>query len=171
MHPGDGRRATRGWMGTCAESNSGPASCRGEPSYSGDVSVDYPTTPTLAALRRARARQEAAARWLRPLSLVVALLVIARAFRGTPAPSGHGTGLGVSVALAAIAVGAAGVLATYRVPGRIQLACCALFLAGSAALFWLQPGGAGLFGALVAVGVMTRWLPFRLSVLPVAATV
>ena len=132
--------------------------------------MDYPTTPTLAALRRARARQEAAARWLRPLSLVVALLVIARAFRGAPAPSGHGAGLGVSVALAAIAVGAAGVLATYRVPGRIQLACCALFLAGSAALFWLQPGGAGLFGALVAVGVMTRWLPFRLSVLPVAAT-
>jgi signal transduction histidine kinase len=134
------------------------------------VSVDNPTTPTLAALRRARARQEAAVRWLRPLSLVVALLVIARAFRGTPAPSGHGAGLGVSVALVAIAAGAAGVLATYRVPGRTQLACCALFLAGSAALFWLQPGGAGLFGALVAVGVMTRWLPPRLSVLPVAAT-
>ena len=56
-------------------------------------------------------------RWLRPLSLVVTLLVIARAFRGTPVPSGHGAGLGVSVALAAIAVGAAGVLATYRVPG------------------------------------------------------
>jgi DNA-binding CsgD family transcriptional regulator len=106
-------------MGTGPQSNSGPAVCGGVPFYSGDVSADHPTTPTLAALRRARARQEAALRWLRPLGLVVALLVIVRAFRGTPDPSWHGTGLAVSAALAAIAVGAVGVLSNAEIAARL----------------------------------------------------
>ncbi|HEU5416837.1 MAG TPA: sensor histidine kinase [Streptosporangiaceae bacterium] len=134
------------------------------------MSVDDPATPTLAALRRARGRQEAAQRLLRPAGLVVALLVIARSLTATPAPGWAGTGLGVALAVAAIAAGAAGVLAAYRSSRWVQLTFFLLYLSGSVALYWLQPGGAGLVAALVAVGLMTRWLPVRLTVVPVTVT-
>jgi hypothetical protein len=116
------------------------------------VSVDIPATPTLAALLRARARQETAQRWLRPVGLVAALLVVARAFRGSPPPGWHGAGLGTMIALRATMVGTVGVLAERRVPQQAQVIFFALFLLGPAALVWLQQGGPGLFGALVAMG-------------------
>jgi signal transduction histidine kinase len=134
------------------------------------MGVDDPATPTLAALRRTRGRQEAAMRLLRPAGLVVALLVIARSLSGSPAPGGAGAGLGVSIALAAMASGAAGVLVAYQSSRWVQLSFFLLYLGGSVALYWLQPGGAGLVAALVAVGLMTRWLPVRLTIVPVAVT-
>jgi hypothetical protein len=134
------------------------------------VSAQSPATPTLAALRRARRRQEVTLRWLRPVALGVALLVAARTFRGSPAPGWHGAGLGVSAALAAMGTGAAGLLASYRSAAGAQLAFLCLFLAGSATVFWLQPGGAGLVGALAGVGLMARWLPARMTAVPVGLT-
>ena len=136
----------------------------------GEVSVDDPATPTLAALRRTRSRQQAALRLLRPAALVVALLVIARSLTATPVPGWTGTGLGVTIALAAIAAGAAGVLVAYRSSRWVQLPFFLLYLGGSVALYWLQPRGAGLLAAIVAVGLMTRWLPVRLTIAPVAVT-
>src|SRR5690348_15844125 len=140
------------------------------PAYSGGVSAQSPATPTLAALRRARRRQEVTLRWLRPVALGVALLVAARTFRGSPAPGWHGAGLAVSAALAAMGIGAAGLLASYRSAAAAQLAFLCLFLAGSATVFWLQPGGAGLVGALAGVGLMARWLPARMTAVPVGLT-
>ena len=143
---------------------------RDRPAYIGGVSAQSPATPTLAALRRARRRQEMAMRWLRPVALGVALLVAARTFRGNPAPGWHGAGLVISVALAAMGTGAAGLLASYRSAEAAQLTFLTLFLAGSAAVFWLQPGGAGLVSALAGVGLMARWLPARMTAVPVGLT-
>ena len=109
-------------------------------------------------------------RWLRPVALGVALLVAARTFRGNPAPGWHGAGLVISVALAAMGTGAAGLLASYRSAEAAQLTFLTLFLAGSAAVFWLQPGGAGLVSALAGVGLMARWLPARMTAVPVGLT-
>ena len=100
----------------------------------------------------------------------MALLVAARTFRGSPAPGWHGAGLVISAALAAMGAGAAGLLASYRSAGAAQLAFLTLFLAGSATVFWLQPGGAGLVGALAGVGLMARWLPVRMTAVPVGLT-
>jgi signal transduction histidine kinase len=132
------------------------------------VSVDDPVTPTLAELRRTRSRQETALRLLRPAGLIVALLVIARSLGDSPAPGWAGVHLGVSMALAAMVTGAAGVLVAYRSSRWVQLLFFLLYLGGAVALYWLQPSGAGLVAALLAVGLMTRWLPVRLTIVPVA---
>jgi signal transduction histidine kinase len=104
------------------------------------------------------------------VGIIAALFVVARTFRGSPAPGWRGAGVLVSASLGAIILGAAGALATPRKTDGLQAASFALFLAGSVTIYWVQPGGAGLFGALVAVGFVARWLPVRQSVPPVAVT-
>jgi signal transduction histidine kinase len=127
------------------------------------------TTPTLAALRRARERQETTLRWLQPLGLVAAAFVIVRAVKGNPAPGLHGESLGVTAALCAIGAGAIGFVTTRRTADRWQVVFFSLFLGGATAVYWLQPRGPGFFGAVVAAGIMARRMPVRLSAVPVAA--
>ncbi len=131
---------------------------------------EIPTTPTLAALRRARERQETAQRWLQPLGLVAAAFVVVRAVSGSPPPGLHGASLGVSLALCAIAAGAIGFVA-YQAAGRSQVVFFSLFLGGAAAIYWLQPRGPGFLGAAFAAGVMARRMPVRLTTVPVLAAV
>jgi signal transduction histidine kinase len=132
---------------------------------------EIPTTPTLAALRRARERQETALRWLQPLGLVAAVFVVVRAVSGSPPPGLHGASLGVSVALCAIAAGAVGFVTAYQAAGRWQAVFFSLFLGGATAIYWLQPRGPGFFGAVVAAGIMARRMPVKLSAVQVAAAV
>jgi signal transduction histidine kinase len=124
------------------------------------VSMTADATPTLAALRRARAHHDTARRWTRRLSVVVVAVVLVLATRGDPGPGTHGTPLLVSVALGGLVAGALGVLASRWIP---RTAALVLLLAGSSALMWLQPHGPGLYGVLVTVGALASRAPRRLS--------
>lgn len=53
-------------------------------------------------------RQGSALRWLRPVGLVAAVLIVSRAFRANPPPGWHGAGLGILIALCATTIGAVG---------------------------------------------------------------
>ena len=124
------------------------------------VGVTADATPTLAALRRARAHHDAARRWTQRLSLVVIAVVLVLASRGTPGPGTRGASLLVSVALCALATGVLGILLSRWVP---RSAALVLLLAGSSALLWLQPHGPGRYGVLVTVGALAGRAPRRLS--------
>jgi signal transduction histidine kinase len=139
------------------------------------VSADEPLTPTLAALRRARARQLGALRWLRPLWLLLVALLLAGGFRNDPHPALSGTGLAVALALAAVSAGLAGLIGTGVLTFPLVMGPCAglgtgtrglvakvslgLLLVGSGALVWLQPDGNGLLGLVTAVITLTRLRP------------
>jgi signal transduction histidine kinase len=129
------------------------------------VGTDAATTPTLASLRASRAQQEAVVRWLRPLALVVMAVVVGVAFRSRPAPGLAGRHLAVSIALAGFVLGGLALLAT--VPAareRRSLAAVTLVLAGSVALIWLQPGGAGVAGIFLGLSMLAPLLRDHLSV-------
>jgi signal transduction histidine kinase len=139
-------------------------------SYAGNVSNELPPTPTLAALRRARARRQAVLRRMLFIGFAVLVFVTVGVARSTPRPGLHGTSLGVSIALAGLAVGTmwlgltcvAGDVPQRRIPGAVKAAFFGLLFLSSAALVWLQPNGPGLIGLLVASGSVVRglgWMP------------
>jgi signal transduction histidine kinase len=127
------------------------------------VSTRTPATPTLAALRRTRARQQATLRRIRPLGLIVLALALAKGARAQPGPGLHGVPLAISAALAGLTVSSLGVLipqlASRPVPSRVRAACVALLFLSSASLAWLQPTGPGVVGVLVVVAAAGRWMP------------
>jgi hypothetical protein len=112
------------------------------------VSEDPAANVALAALRRARAQQETAHRWLRrltpPLFVVVAAVVFTSG-RNPGLPSGE---IGTAIAVAGLALGGLGALrARYR-RAAVRVIFAVMLLASSAALMRLQPDGAGLAGLL-----------------------
>jgi signal transduction histidine kinase len=121
------------------------------------VSVPDASSPSLAALRRARAHQDAALRrsrllW-RPLFLAI---VFVNSFRAHPAPSLHGAGLTISIALGGLTVGAIGVGGPYQPPERVRHAFLGLLFLSAAMLVGLQPAGPGYVGLVVAVAVAAQ---------------
>jgi signal transduction histidine kinase len=128
------------------------------------VSSEGQGTLTVAALRRTRSQRQAVLRRALPVAVFV---VIATAERASPRPGWHGTHLGIALALAGLAVAAVGG-ALARESLRVQIAQIALLLASSAALMWLQPGGPGPIGLILAVAFGTRlvtgWRAIALSV-------
>ncbi|HEY6278103.1 MAG TPA: sensor histidine kinase [Streptosporangiaceae bacterium] len=130
------------------------------------MSAAEPTAPSLAALRRARARREATlrrARWVSP-AVVVVLLILAS--RSTPGPGLHGDSLGVLIAMCGLAAGALGALGALRArpsSSAVLAVCYAPLFLGSAGLLWLQPSGPGLFGLMLALILTTRLVRGRLG--------
>jgi signal transduction histidine kinase len=139
------------------------------------VSADEPLTPTLAALRQARARQLGALRWLRPLWLLLVAFLLASGFRNDPRPALSGAGLPVALALAAVTAGLVGLIGTGVLTfplvmgsggglgtdwrGLVAKVSLGLLVVGSGALVWLQPDGNGLLGLVAAVITLTRLRP------------
>ena len=116
-------------------------------------------TPSLAALRRARAHREATLRRARRLSPVIVAFLIIAAARSTPGPGLRGDSLGVLIAMCGLAaggLGAVGVLRSQPAPGAVLAACYIPLLLGSAGLLWLQPAGPGLFGLMLALSLTAR---------------
>jgi signal transduction histidine kinase len=116
--------------------------------------VSTETTPTLAALRASRARQETVVRWLRPLAPLVLAVVVGAAFSAHPRPGPGGHGLAVSIALGAFALAGTGALATPRRAGVVHIAGVVSLLAASIVLMWVQPAGAGIAGIFVGVSLL-----------------
>ncbi len=142
---------------------------RREP-YALSMDSDGPATPTLAAVRRARAHREMVLRRMMPLGLLAVVVVLVSAFRNHPGPGLHGGSLGVLLAVLGIAVGVLGTLGRRRrgaaqgppltrVPASreiqaLQIAALSVFMLGSATLAWLQPKGPASSGS------SSRW-PWR----------
>jgi signal transduction histidine kinase len=121
-------------------------------------------TPTLATLSAARAQQEAAVRWLRPLPPLVMLVVVWAALNSRPGPGPVGRDLAVSIALGVFVLGGLGVLVTARCPSVVHIAFVVVLFAASAALMWLQPDGAGIAGIFVGISRLAPLLRGHRSV-------
>jgi len=93
---------------------------------------------------------------------VVIAAVAAISVAEQPAPSLSGIGIGVLLCLLAL-VGATIALVRVSDP-RIDLAAVSALILSSAALVWLQPGGAGMAGLFVAAAFAAIRLPHGLSV-------
>jgi signal transduction histidine kinase len=143
--------------------------------------VSAKATPTLASLERARARQQATLRLLRPLGAGVVVLVIIGVSRTRPRPGLSDDRLGVLLALTGFAVGVIGVFGagvfgaagSRRAGSAAQAPFFTLLLLSSAALVWLQPDGPGLLAAFIAIATAAMrvrgWLAVALLALALVA--
>jgi signal transduction histidine kinase len=129
-----------------------------------EMSAEPPASVALATLRRTRAQQEAALRWMRrlvpPLFALVAVVVLS---------SGRDPGLASREVYTAIAVGgfALGGLGALRARYRrvaVRIVFAVMLLASSAALVRLQPDGAGLAGLLAGLVLLAPRVPDRFPV-------
>jgi signal transduction histidine kinase len=153
------------------------------------MDTELPATPTLAAVRLARAQRDAVMQRLRPVGLIVLAIALIVGIRQQPRPGLQGEPLGVLLALAALEAG--GVVALWMpkgvvrrpgmqgavarsatVAGLVTLAALVLLVAGSLALSWLQPRDtAGSLGFLVMALAVLRVMPARRDRLIAAAGV
>jgi signal transduction histidine kinase len=143
FHPGDDDQPPRGVL------------------LSALMSSDPAPAPSLAALERARARQEASRRLLRPLGLGVVVLVELTGSGSGPHPGLSGRSLGVLLALAGFAGGVLGGMFLRRVSYAGLVGLFVLLVLSSSALAWLQPDGPGFLGCFVAVSAGAMRLPER----------
>ncbi|HEY7048863.1 MAG TPA: sensor histidine kinase [Jatrophihabitantaceae bacterium] len=120
-------------------------------------------TPTLAALRHARAQQAVVWRWLRLVGPVVITLQIAGLIASAPHPGLHGKGLAVTISIAVFAVGAYGTFATRTGPDSARTVFLGVLIVGSIALLRIQPDGPGVLGLFVAVALVARRVPMRVG--------
>jgi signal transduction histidine kinase len=130
----------------------------------GGVSADPAAKVALGTLRRTRAQQEAAHRWMRrlapPLFVVVAVAVFT---------SGRNPGLairdvGTAIAVAGFAVGGLGALRPRYRRAAVRVIFAVMLLASSAALMRLQLDGAGLAGLLAGLVLLPPRVPDRFPV-------
>jgi signal transduction histidine kinase len=130
------------------------------------LSTDEEPIPTFGSLQQARARSKAIGQWLRlggPNALGLATWI---AFNMSPSPGWSGQHLAVSAALGGMLLCglAATVPAPRENPGRVQLTLVVGLFVTSGALVWLQPGGAGVGGLVLAVAMLTLQMPGRNAV-------
>jgi signal transduction histidine kinase len=132
------------------------------------MSADPAAGRALATLRQARAEQEAAHKWLRRLIPPLFAVVVAVTFTSGRA---HGFPVrDVAAFLAVAGLGLAGLAALQAGHRRaaIRIVFAVVLLASSAALLWLQPGGAGLAGLLAGLVLLVPRIPDRI---PIAVSV
>jgi signal transduction histidine kinase len=135
------------------------------------MDTDRSATPTLAAVRLARAQRDAVMRRLRPVSLVILAIVLVIGVRQQPHPGLHGEPLAVLIALAAVEIGAVAALWMPRAAGWLLVVPFVPLAVGSVVLAWLQRGTAGSLGFLILALAAMRILPARRDRLLVAAGV
>jgi len=124
-----------------------------------------PVAADPAGLRTVRAQHRTVVSWVRSISPVLVVVIVATAIHDHPGPGITGRGLVVSLATAGIAVGLSGGLwGAMRPAPRIVAVCGGVLLASSAALMWAQPAGPGAASALVGFLFVARILPLRAGV-------
>jgi len=118
----------------------------------------------LATLRRARAQQEAAHRWLRrlvpPLFVVVTVVVFTSGRTAWYANRGADT----AIAMGMFVLGALGALGVRYRRAAVRVIFAVMLLASSAALIRLQPDGPGLAGLLAGLVLLAPRVPDRFPV-------
>jgi signal transduction histidine kinase len=128
------------------------------------MSSDPAANVALATLRRARAQQEAALRWMRrlvpPLFVVVAVVV----FSSGRNPGLAGRDVAAVLAVGGFALGALGALTARHRRAAVRIVFAIMLLASSAALVRLQPDGPGLAGLLAGLVLLAPRVPDRFPI-------
>ena len=128
------------------------------------MSTDPAGSPALATLRRARAQQEAALRWLRRLAPPLFVVVAAVTFTPGRNPGVPGRDVAAVLAVGGFALGALGALTARYRRAAVRIVFAVMLVASSAALIGLQPGGPGLAGLLAGLVLLAPRVPDRFPI-------
>ena len=128
------------------------------------MSTDPAGSPALATLRRARAQQEAALRWMRRLAPPLFVVVVAVTFSSGRNPGVPGSDVAAVLAVGGFALGALGALTARYRRAAVRIVFAVVLVASSAALMGLQPDGAGLAGLLAGLVLLAPRVPDRFPI-------
>ncbi len=128
------------------------------------MSTDSATSPALVALRRARARQEAALRWTRRIAPPIFVAVVAVTFTSGRNPGLPGRDIVAVLAVGGFALGALGVMTARYRRAVIRVVFASVLVASSVLLMTLQPAGPGLAGLLAGLVLLPRRVPERFPI-------
>ncbi len=128
------------------------------------MSSDSAGSPALATLRRARAQQEAALRWLRRLAPPLFVVAAAVTFASGRSPGLPGRDVAAVLAVGGLTLGALGALTARYRRAAVRIIFAVALLASSALLIRLQPDGAGLAGLLAGLVLLAPRVPDRFPI-------
>jgi signal transduction histidine kinase len=128
------------------------------------MSTDLAGSTALATLRRARAQQEAALRWMRRLAPPVFVVVVAVTFSSGRNPGIPGRDVVAALAVGGFALGALGTLTARYRRVAIRIVFAVVLVASSALLMGLQPDGPGLAGLLAGLVLLAPRVPDRFPI-------
>jgi signal transduction histidine kinase len=129
-----------------------------------EMSADPAASSALARLRRARAQQETAHRWMRrvapPLFAAVAVVV----FTSGRNPGLPGQDMAAVLAVGGFVLGALGALTARHRRTAVRVIFAVMLLVSSVALVRLQPDGPGLAGLLAGLVLLAPRVPDRFPI-------
>jgi hypothetical protein len=128
------------------------------------MSTDPAGSPSLATLRRARAQQETALRWMRRLAPPLFVVVVAVTFSSGRNPGLPGRDVVAVLAVGGFALGALGALTAHYRRVAVRIVFAVVLVASSAALMGLQPAGPGLAGLLAGLVLLAPRVPDRFPI-------
>src|SRR5450755_908893 len=128
------------------------------------MSTDLAGSPALATLRRARAQQEAALRWMRRLAPPLFVVVVAVTFSSGRNPGIPGRDVAAVLAVGGFALGALGALTARYRRVAVRIVFAVVLVASSALLMGLQPDGPGLAGLLAGLVLLAPRVPDRFPI-------
>lgn len=128
------------------------------------MSTYPPGSPALATLRRARAQQEAALRWLRRLAPPLFAVVVAVTFSSGRNPGVPGRDVAAVLAVGGFVLGTLGALTARYRRAAVRIVFAVVLVASSAALMGLRPDGPGLAGLLAGLVLLAPRVPDRFPI-------
>jgi signal transduction histidine kinase len=128
------------------------------------MSTDLAGSPALVTLRRARAQQEAALRWMRRLAPPLFVAVVAVTFSSGRSPGIPGRDVFAVLAVGGFALGALGALTARYRRVAVRIVFAVVLVASSALLMGLQPDGPGLAGLLAGLVLLAPRVPDRFPI-------
>ena len=128
------------------------------------MSTDAAGSPALAALRRARAQQEAALRWIRRLAPPLFVVVVAVTFSSGRSPGLPARDVAAVLAVGGFALGALGALTARYRRAVVRIVFAVVLVASSALLMELRPDGPGLAGLLAGLVLLAPRVPDRFPI-------
>ena len=128
------------------------------------MSTDLAGSPALTTLRRARAQQETALRWMRRLAPPLFVVVVAVTFSSGRNPGIPGRDVVAVLAVGGFALGALGALTARYRRVAVRIVFAVVLVASSALLMGLQPDGPGLAGLLAGIVLLAPRVPDRFPI-------
>jgi len=128
------------------------------------MSTDLAGSPALTTLRRARAQQETALRWMRRLAPPLFAVVVAVTFSSGRNPGIPGRDVVAVLAVGGFALGALGALTARYRRVAVRIVFAVMLVASSALLMRLQPDGPGLAGLLAGIVLLAPRVPDRFPI-------
>jgi signal transduction histidine kinase len=128
------------------------------------MSSDLEGIPALAALRKARAQQNAALRWSRRLIPPVFVVVVAVTFSSGRAPGIPAHDVAAVLTVGGLALGALSALTARYRRTAVRIVFAVVLVASSAALMSLQPDGPGLAGLIMGLVLLPPRVPDRFPI-------